>query len=56
MELDIVKEKLGLSLRGLAKALGGTYTMCVYWKRVGYIPARRHQEIRDLASRMGVSL
>jgi hypothetical protein len=56
MELENVQKKLGLGLRALARELGGSCAMCHYWKRIGRIPARRHDDIRALAKKMGVTL
>lgn len=56
MDLKIIQEKLGLSLRALSAALGGSPAMCVYWKKSGHIPKYREAQIIDLAKRMKVKL
>ena len=56
VELQDVLDKLNLSLRGLARALGGSVAMAVYWKKIGHIPDYRQAQIRELAKLKGIDL
>lgn len=57
MELKDVMEKLGFkSYRALARALGKSHTMVIYWNKIGRIPLERQAEIRELAKTMKIKL